>query len=162
MSSPKIKNISLFQKSKSGHIFGHPVPLRGASAVVTNAGRVAVDARVATDESSLSVRQSRVVLTPRWWCQVPGKPTLLGDDGGKKPVRRGEHDISRKAIAQGMPECSDCTCMLVCAFLCAHLHTRPRVQQAPGIPCSLCCWRDKVHANLGRIVPRERGVIFSS
>src|SRR5260370_26766139 len=27
--------------------------------------------------------------------------------------------------------------MLVCAFLCAFLHTRPRVQRAPGIPCSL-------------------------
>jgi hypothetical protein len=27
--------------------------------------------------------------------------------------------------------------MLVCAFLSALLHTRPRVQQAPGIPCSL-------------------------
>src|SRR5437879_5169105 len=28
---------------------------------------------------------------------------------------RGEHGISRKTIAQGMPGCSDCTCMLVCA-----------------------------------------------
>src|SRR3977135_1078306 len=28
--------------------------------------------------------------------------------------------------------------MLVCAFPCATLHTRPRVQRAPGIPCSLC------------------------
>jgi hypothetical protein len=27
--------------------------------------------------------------------------------------------------------------MLVCAFFCATLHTRPRVQRAPGIPCSL-------------------------
>src|SRR5258705_5123971 len=104
MSSPKIKNISLFQKSKSGHIFGHPVPLRGASAVVTNAGRVAVDARVATDERSLSVRQSRVVPASRWWRQVPGKLTLLRSDGGKKPVHRGELDISRKAIAHGRPE----------------------------------------------------------
>ena len=38
---------------------------------------------------------------------------------------QGEHGISRKAIAQGMPECSDCTCMLVCAFLCIHC-TRDR------------------------------------
>src|SRR5262245_15143596 len=51
--------------------------------------------------------------------------------------RRGEHGISRQPIAQGMPDCSDCTCMLVCASLRALLHTRPRVQQAPGIPCSL-------------------------
>jgi hypothetical protein len=50
MSSPKIKNISLYPKGKSGHMFAHPVPLRGALAIVTNEGRVAVDADVATDE----------------------------------------------------------------------------------------------------------------
>src|SRR5271168_3690169 len=27
--------------------------------------------------------------------------------------------------------------MLVCVFLCAFLHTRPRVQRAPGLPCAL-------------------------
>jgi hypothetical protein len=32
---------------------------------------------------------------------------------------RGERGISRKAIARGMPGCSGCTCMLVCAFLSA-------------------------------------------
>jgi hypothetical protein len=54
------------------------------------------------------------------------------------PLHRGEHEVSRKAIAQGMSECSPLTCMLVCAFLCAVWHTRPRVQRAPGIPCALC------------------------
>ena len=49
---------------------------------------------------------------------------------------QGERGISRQTIAQGMPECSGCTCMLVCASIYI-LHTRPRVQQAPGIPCSL-------------------------
>ena len=39
--------------------------------------------------------------------------------------RRGEHVISRKAIAQEMPDCSACTCMLVCVFLCA-ICTRDR------------------------------------
>jgi hypothetical protein len=51
--------------------------------------------------------------------------------------RRGERAISRQTIAQGMSECSACTCMLVCVFLSTLLHTRPRVQQAPGIPCAL-------------------------
>src|SRR5258708_31485797 len=46
--------------------------------------------------------------------------------------------------------------MLVCAFLVAHLHARPRVQRAPGFPCALCPWRDKVHAHLGRLAPRDR------
>jgi len=49
---------------------------------------------------------------------------------------QGERGISRQTIAQGMPECSSCTCMLVCASH-STLHTRPRVQQAPGIPCTL-------------------------
>ena len=39
VSSPKIKNISLFQKCKSGLYSRHPVPTRGASAIVTNEGR---------------------------------------------------------------------------------------------------------------------------
>ena len=38
---------------------------------------------------------------------------------------------------EGKPDCLRFTCMLVCAFLCAPLHTRPRVQRAPGIPCTL-------------------------
>ena len=37
----------------------------------------------------------------------------------KKPVHRGERDISRKAIAQGMSVCSPLTCMLVCSSCCA-------------------------------------------
>jgi len=68
---------------------------------------------------------------------------LLESDGGKRAVHRGEHEVSRKATAQGRPGCSVCTCMLVCVSS-AHLHTRPRVQQAPGLPCALCFRRDKV------------------
>ena len=49
----------------------------------------------------------------------------------------GRARISRQAIAQGRPECSRFTCMLVCAVLCASMHTRPRVQRAPGLPCAL-------------------------
>ena len=41
-----MKNILLLQKGKPGHIFGHPVLIRRASAVVTDVGRVAVDADV--------------------------------------------------------------------------------------------------------------------
>ena len=65
MSSLKIKNISLFPNPKSALHPMHPVPLRGASAIVTNEGRVAVDALAATDERGQGVRQKRVVLTPQ-------------------------------------------------------------------------------------------------
>jgi hypothetical protein len=47
MSSPEIKNISLLQKAEAGYILAHPVLVRRASAVVTDVGRVAVDAAVA-------------------------------------------------------------------------------------------------------------------
>src|ERR1700760_4704727 len=81
-----------------------------------------------------------------------------------KPGHRGEYDISRKAIAQGRPGCSRFTCMLVCVFLAAHLHTRPRVQRAPGLPRALFFegrvrplfeGRRKLFVKLGRSVSRE-------
>jgi hypothetical protein len=45
-------------------------PERGALRNVINAGRGAVDADGAFDESARGGRQSRVVLTSRCWCQV--------------------------------------------------------------------------------------------
>jgi hypothetical protein len=44
----------------------------------------------------------------------PREAKLLRDNGGKRAVLREEHEVSRKAIAQGRPECFRCTCMLVC------------------------------------------------
>src|SRR3954469_7834836 len=41
-------------------------------------------------------------------------------DGGKRAVLRGEHEISRKAIAQGRPECSRCP-VCSCAVLFAQI-----------------------------------------
>src|SRR5437879_5905298 len=76
-----------------------------------------MDARAATDVCGLSVRRSRVVLTPRCWRQVGGR--CPAGDGGKRAVHRGERAISRKAIAQGRPECSRCP---VCS--CALLFTQ--------------------------------------
>ena len=90
------------------------------------------------------VRQNRVVLASVADVKLPVASLVQPDRSAIKPAameaRRirlhGERGISRQPIARGMPECSGCTCMLVCA---SHyiLHTRPRVQQAPGIPCSL-------------------------
>src|SRR5213596_4365448 len=41
-------------------------------------------------------------------------------DGGKRAVLRGEHEVSRKAIAQGRPECSRCP-VCSCAVLFAQI-----------------------------------------
>ena len=66
-----------------------------------------------------------------------GEAKLLWDNGGKRAVLRGEHEVSRKAIAQGRPECSRCPVCSCALFVCAKSHARPRVQQAPGLPCAL-------------------------
>ena len=126
LSSPKIKNISLFQKLETGYIYRHPVPLRGASAVVTNEGRVAVDAEAATDARGQSVRQRRVVLTPRGWRRR----------WQQYMAHRGERVISRKPIAQGMSDVLRCPVCSCAHFLCT-LRMRSRVQRASGIPCAL-------------------------
>ena len=76
--------------------------MRGALAIVTNAGRDAVDAGGATDERiELSWRTAKTC--------GPDAPTLASslrinprNDGGKKAGRRGEHGISRKPLRAGM------------------------------------------------------------
>jgi hypothetical protein len=72
--------------------------------IATIVGRVAVDADSAFGEGHESVRQRRVVLTPQAGVKLveaipPATVTT-------SPARRGDHVISRKAIAQGRPGCS--------------------------------------------------------
>jgi hypothetical protein len=76
-------------------------------------------------------------------------------DGGKRAVLRREHEVSRKATAQGRPGCSRWTCMLVCASFCAQLHTRPRVQRAPGLPCALYFRRGRTNMQTSGRTCRE-------
>src|SRR6266700_3959001 len=121
--------------------------------IATNVGRAAVDAGSADSERRESVRQRRVVLTPRRWRQVLEKLTLLGSDGGKRAVHRGELVISCKAIAQGMSDVLRCP-VCSCAQPTTSLRTRSRVQRASGIPCALCFRGREITANLGCFVPR--------
>src|SRR6202171_3524293 len=76
----------------------------------------------------------------------------------KEPGHRGEHDISRKTIACGNAGRFRCTRCYSCAFYHYKVHTRPRVQRAPGIPHALK--GRKIKAQLGRIAPRDREVAF--
>ena len=74
----------------------------------------------AIDVRAGSVRRSRVVRAPRCWRLSPGEAKLLAGDGGKRAVLREEHEVSRKAIAQGRPECSRCP-VCSCAVLFAQI-----------------------------------------
>src|SRR6266700_6499103 len=81
---------------------------------------------------------------------------LLRSDGGKRAsAHRGELEVNRKAIAQGMSDCLRCP-VCSCAQTTTSLRTGPRVQRASGIPCALCFERSrKLPAKLGRIAPRD-------
>jgi hypothetical protein len=122
VSSPFQKNISILQNRKPPYIPRCPVPPKGRIMIVANAGRDAVDAGGAQDESAECGRRRRVVLAPRRWCQVCVKSRRRR--WPKSPEHRGERAVIRKTIAWGMPGESGVTCMLVCAFY-PILHTRP-------------------------------------
>ena len=135
LSSPIRKNILVFRSAN--HRYIHPVLSHheGRWPTSLTRGRMRWTQGALQDEQRfLADVRSRVVLTPRRWCQVCEKerrrrwPT--------SPEHRGEHDIAVKTIAWGMPGDSGVTCMLVCA-LPLPLHTRPRAHRAPGIPCAL-------------------------
>ena len=116
------------------------------------------------------VRQNRVVLAPVAGVKLSVAKSVQPDRSAIKPAatvtrrirRRGEHGISRKAIAQGMPECSAVP-VCSCAFS-MHIFAH----ETAGAACTrhsllpLFFWRDKVHANLGRSAPREGNVCLSS
>src|SRR3954451_7174432 len=56
----------------------------------------------------------------RCWHQAQEGRKFLAGHGGKRAVLRGEHEVSRKAIAQGRPECSSCP-VCSCAVLFAQI-----------------------------------------
>src|SRR3954469_4476617 len=113
-----------------------------------------MDARAATDVCGSSVRRSRVVLMSRCWHYVGGK--CPADNGGKRAVLREEHEVSRKAIAQGRPECSSCP-VCSCALLFAQI-----ARGTAGAASTRSSLRPlnkragKFLANLGRSAPRDR------
>ena len=90
-------------------------------------------------------------LTPQWSASSlsevrkpdrAGVPVSGRRRGQERPIPRGERDISRKAIAQGMSDRLRCP-VCSCAIFLSTLHTGPRVQRASGIPCSLLGGRTK-------------------
>ncbi len=112
------------------------------------------------------VRQKRVVLATRGWCQAGGdceSPTGLFAivNSPAMEARRirlqGEYAISRQPIAQGMPACPGCTCMLVCASSTTIAHETAGAASTRHSLLPLFRGRQgSTTANLGRNKPRER------
>src|SRR6476620_3294519 len=77
-----------------------------------------------------------------------------------KPGHRGEHEVSRKTIARGMPVRSGVTVVttLGCLFLSA---PRLRRIKRPAFPAPSDFREREIVANLGRMARRDRGLIFA-
>src|SRR5882757_5920245 len=93
-------------------------PTEGRHAIVTAAGRDAVDADGASDEGTECGRRSRVVLASRCWCQVFEKQASQGRrwQESRSPGRARYKLVNHCAGNAGLPPL---TCMLVCVFFCA-------------------------------------------
>ena len=117
MSSAKIKNIPLPISANQNIVLPVSSPRRGVGRRHCTLGWDAVDAGGVRYVSHLDEALSAYGEVVWSWRRDAGvKPVeRSAGDGGKQPVHRGERDISRKAIAQGMSVCSPLTCMLVCA-----------------------------------------------
>src|SRR5437867_9756954 len=120
-----------------------------------------MDAEATTDEAWHDA-YGEVVWSGRRGAGVKfSRSKLLGGDGGKRAVHRGELEVSRKAIAQGRPECSRCP-VCSCAFSLAQIaretagaagtrsSLRPLTERAGSSP-----------ANLGQLMSRDRELILT-
>jgi hypothetical protein len=188
LSSPSRKNISLSIRPKSvAPSLLSRLDKRGGSRVVTNARRDVVDAAAsgakrvrragspvsghgAQDDRRCSVRQSRVVLTPVAGAKLSVAKLIRPDRSAIKPAAmearrirlQGERGISRQTIAQGMPACSGCTCMLVCALICIHCTRDRGCSKHPAFPAPSVLGEGFLLASLGRNLRRENANAHSA
>jgi hypothetical protein len=112
-----------------------PVPLEGRLAIVTDAGRDAVDVEVLLTRA---LKRTAKTCGPDASTLASSlrKATSAGD-GGKRADLRGERAISRKPLRGD----AGCFWRPRCEYSCATTHysshTRLRVRLAPGIPHAL-------------------------
>ena len=144
--------ISLFPKGNQPYNFARLTRQEGRLAIVTKRAVGCGGRGCAFDERRGCGRRNRVVLTPQ--AGVKSGEASRGD-GGKRHGSPGRARISRKTTAQGRPDASAepvCSCAPYTRTL---LHTRPRVQRAPGLPCALSNSRANDLRKLRAHPPRE-------
>ena len=168
LSSPRIKNISLYRNSDLRYPSRVPGPRRGVSRIVTM--RWAGDA-MAVAGSGATVRfpkgggpplDVRLLRTAK--SCGPGAATLASipaglcwrDNGGKKGRSPGRVRISRKPIAWGKPGCLGCTCQDRVHSTLRSAHGAAGAASARLSLRPLPKERVKEMAKPGEIIPRER------
>src|SRR3954452_17919982 len=80
----------------------------------------------------------------------------------ESPSHRGEHAISRKAIAQGRPDALRWTCMLVCALFVHIAHETAGAARTRSSLRPLTTEGEEYRANLGRNASRDREGVSAS
>jgi hypothetical protein len=120
--------------SEANHLFicRRLVPLEGRLAIVTDAGRDAVDATCQKTNGIACGRRSRVVLTPRRWRQVLEKQASRGRWWQTSPVTRESTEETVKTIAQGNAGCPGEPVVTTVCFL--PLHTDCGCSGRPAFP----------------------------
>jgi hypothetical protein len=130
----------------------------GRESVGANRGRRASQARErprgAQDERRIARTAKPCGPDTRCWCQacrgfsepnrVRPNPNLQATVT-RRIRRRGEHGISRKTIAQGMPDCSVCTCYSRVRSLCIFAHESAGAERI----------RHSLHPPWSRVIPLQ-------
>ena len=120
-SSPFCKNILIFRRRKSPYIPPRPVPTEGRRDRHERGAGCGGRGCALCDEGRVKRTAKSCGSGARSWRQV-GRRRLLLTTVATELGSPGDHDISRKAIAQGRPDALRWTCMLVCAISCAIAH----------------------------------------
>jgi hypothetical protein len=157
LSSPPRKNFSLSRLVETGIGRMSPVPQRGVSRSSRTLERDAVDAGALEDERRFRGRPSRVVLTPRRRRQVDGGNSVGdGDKQARSPGRARNKPL--KPLRVGTPGDSGCTCGDYARVVYFFPTRGCGCGGHPAFPTPSLFGR-MVHAQLGRIAPRDRGVV---
>jgi hypothetical protein len=159
MSSPFCKNILIFRRPKSVYNPAVPSHRGGGSRSSRTRGGMRWTLMAPLTNRARGGRRSRVVLTPRRWCQAGG--VIRRRRWQTSPVTGESTKETVKTIARGMPGDSGVTVVTCsCAFF---IRTRGcGCIERPAFPAP-SDWRvRKFLANLGRVTPRDREVVSAN
>src|SRR5258707_8121194 len=94
---------------------------------------------------------------------APGLASSLREEAqatvATEPGHRGEREVSRKTIARGMPGLLRCTCGDYTRVLTSHCTRGCGCIGHPAFPAPSVLLGQRIHAQLGHIAPRDRGVV---
>ena len=120
-----------------------------------------MDADAMTDERGGGVRRRRVALTPEAGVKSAAAG-LLRATVATEPVSPGRARYKPSTHRAGKAGCSPLNLYARVRFCHVHLHARPRVQRAPGLPCALSTFEGQRSMQTSDAMRRENACIRPS